>query len=195
MIHYSDMVRKIKSFFVLVLVASLGFTSSPALGAPSADKGSTDKKLHEFLNDIKAKKEVLTSLTSTAAKVDSPVVIHFLWASWCEYCERAYTSLMELKNKPEAKGKIQILGYCLDEQINSVVKEKLKEMPAVEHFHLDRNKIKSPAEMNRLPAVLVENKKTNELTAYTGFTSERFRYMKKSILRTLSEQTGDVNED
>lgn len=182
--------KKIKSFLTLILIVFIGPQS--LIGFTNS---TSDKKLQEYLNDIKVKKEAFAQVTDQTPKTDAPIVVHFIWASWCEYCEKAYLSLKELKENPEANGKIQILGYCLDEEINLAVKDKLKAMPAIEHFHVVRSKIKAPSEMNRLPAVLVENKKTKELTAYTGYTNERFRYMKKFILRSLSDQTGDVNED
>jgi thiol-disulfide isomerase/thioredoxin len=155
---------------------------------------STEKKLQLYLNEINLQKKTLAPLPSPKSDKDPQIVIHFLWTSWCEYCDKAYTSLMEFKKTPEIQGKVQFIGYCLDENISQAVKIKLKEMAVIEHFHAPYAKIKSPEEMNRLPAIMVENKKTGEVSAYTGFTNERFHYMEKSVLRELSASSGDPNE-
>lgn len=163
---------------------------------PTRAYAVNDPAVEKFLTEVKQKKQSLYS--SEKAKQLEPattpeVVVHFFWASWCEYCDKAHTQLVQIRSDKRVQGKIQVIGYSLDDELKPAVNNKLKEMPDLNHFYVSRKKLTMPKEISRLPLTIVENTKTKELEIFTGFTRERFHYLKKHVLRTLSEQAGDEN--
>lgn len=175
----------------VVLIFAVVFT-------PGKSIAESDPSIESFLSDIKEKKKSL--YVSEKAKVleaskNPEVIIHFFWASWCEYCDKAHVELTQIRDDKRIQGKIQIVGYSLDDTLTPAVNAKLKEMPDLNHFYVSRKKLSMPKEISRLPLSIVEDMKSKDIEVFTGFTRERFRYMKKHILRVLSEQSGDINAE
>jgi len=158
----------------------------------STASGQNISTVQKFLNESNQNRTLKVKGSLPAAS-NPQTRIHFYWTSWCEYCEQAYNSLLSLDKAPGLEGKVQILGYCLDEAINDKVKIKFQEMKEIDHYLLSSGLLKKNPELARLPAFIVEDIKTKRLEAYTGFTNERFHYLKKKIQR--SHRSEQLNEE
>lgn len=178
--------RKLIRFLITATLIAGPFTQR-AQAAPQ------NSSVSSFLQDVVKKKQ--GALNSRSPK-EAPIKIHFFWASWCEYCERAYLALEDLKADYRANQKIEVIGYCFDEKVTPDVQQKLNAMVNMVHYRLNKKDITMPAELSRLPLMIVENGLNHKFDVYSGFSNERFHYLKKSVLRSISPTalSGDDNE-
>ncbi|HEX7672812.1 MAG TPA: hypothetical protein VF412_01505 [Bdellovibrio sp.] len=146
-----------------------------------------------FINDVNSKK---TSLNLGLKENLSAVIkIHFFWASWCEYCEEAYSALDKIQSDPALKGKIEVRGYCLDENITKSVQAKISEMPHVVHYQVSRKSLHFPEGLERFPLAILEDSKSSKMDVFTGFSKERYHYLKRSIQKLIQTGVGDDNQE
>ena len=161
---------------------------------------ASDLEVAKFVTLLGQKKVPIPSANAPKTRADledKVLTIHFVWATWCELCELTYASLVELQSEPAMRGKLKILGYSVDEEMNSKVAQKAKAMGSMPQFFVPLQKKEIPPALLRLPILIIEDSlKKGDLDIYSGFTQERFSYMKKSLVRRMqSSVAGDSNED
>lgn len=170
--------------FFIPLFLLLGF-AIPSQGAAPASNSA-------FLDQVKTQRKTINSgLKDTAAAVR----LHFFWSSWCDYCSEAYEALDQLQKDPSLSGKFDIAGYCLDDEITKDAKKKIDQMPHLVHYKLDRAALTFPPGLSRFPLVILEDTKSKKLDAYTGFSKERYHYIKRAIQRSLHAGNDDDNQE
>lgn len=127
----------------------------------------------------------LSSKELTKKLKNDSVKIVIFWADWCEFCddEMARMSNLEKTLGPE---KLAILAVNVDEKFDPNSKKAKQYGDQLVMIHDEGLKLKQKLGIQKLPMTLVFEKNQFK-AAYTGFSGERFGYIRKRVLSMLNQ--------
>lgn len=170
-------------FLLLCLLLTLPF--SEAVAQTSYASSWTEVAKADFQNYRNTSPDVLKT---QIAKGEVKVVV--FWADWCGFCKSELKMLSQFqKNLPA--GQLNIIAINQDTKFElGAEKAKLYEDQML--FVHDRNgALKKKLNVMKLPLTLIYSESGEFQTAYSGFSNERFNYIRKRINSLLKKGDGE----
>lgn len=170
-------------YLTLCLLLSLPFAR--ALAQTSYDSSWTEVQKA----DLQSYKNTSSDVLKTHISRGEVKVVVF-WADWCGFCKSELQMLSQYQ-KSLAEGQLNIIAVNQDTKFElGAEKAKLYENQMV--FVHDKNgALKKKLNVMKLPLTLIYNGNGEFQTAYSGFSNERFNYIRKRINSLLKKSGGE----
>lgn len=129
------------------------------------------------------------SFDKSTISSNQKMTIHFFWTQKCDFCFDGYAALATLK-KEYSPNEVIVKSYFVSELKNTDLKKEIAKMPAFNHIAIETSQLNPPKTLQRYPVFMIENNLNNELELYTGYSDERYRYIKNLIYQKVRPQGG-----
>lgn len=142
----------------------------------------------------KADLQSYKTLTAEALKMQlnkGQVKVVIFWAEWCDFCKSELRMISQYQKLLPA-GQLNIIAINQDTKFElGIEKAKLYENElTVVH---DKNAaLKKKLNVMKLPLTLIFSESGDFQTAYSGFSNERFNYIRKRINSLLKKGDGET---
>jgi len=162
-----------------------------ALVLPAAAQNTFQNSWTEIIKSDLQSYKSLTTEDLKARLSKGQVIVVIFWADWCDFCKSELKMISQYqKNMPA--GQVNIIAINQDIKFElGIEKAKLYENELfVVH---DRNAaLKKKLNVMKLPLTLIYSENGEFQTAYSGFSNERFNYIRKRINSLLKKGDGET---
>lgn len=116
---------------------------------------------------------------------DYDVKVVSFWASWCEYCQEEMQDLKELSKSENYKKALFVAVNIADPlpQAKAFMAKTKVDFPVV---YAPGDSLKKQLNLPKLPFVVIFDRQGNAISAYSGYSRERFVLMRKRVGAELS---------